>query len=80
MRLIGDDIFGREILKIILEHTGVDYSGIVVRKGASTSYTVAINPPGIDRIFLHFPGANDLFGYEDMRWHDIDRVRHLRFG
>jgi sugar/nucleoside kinase (ribokinase family) len=78
--LIGDDIFGREILKIILEHVGVDYSGIVVRKGASTSYTVVINPPGIDRIFLHFPGANDLFGYEDMRWHDIDRVRHLRFG
>jgi sugar/nucleoside kinase (ribokinase family) len=40
--------------------------GLVTDESAPTSYTVIINPPGMDRIFLHCPGANDHFRAQDV--------------
>ncbi|MCK4437298.1 hypothetical protein KAU86_05050 [bacterium] len=30
-----------------------------------SSYTIILFPPGMDRMFLHNPGANDTFGFKD---------------
>ena len=46
----------------------------------STSYTVVINPPGVDRIFLHYPGANDTFGADDVRYDLLAQARLFHFG
>jgi sugar/nucleoside kinase (ribokinase family) len=41
---------------------------------------VVINPPGVDRIFLHCPGANDTFGAADVPYHRLDGARLFHFG
>ncbi len=60
MALIGDDLFGREVLSRI-QANGGGVEQISVRPGLSTSYTVVLAPPGTDRIFFHHPGTNNLF-------------------
>jgi len=69
---IGNDDFGKEILNWYEEHEG-HFKGIKMVEGESTSYTIAICIPGIDRFYLHHCGANDTFGYDDM---DFDLVKH----
>lgn len=39
---------------------------MTVSEGESTSYSVILAVPGIDRIFLHNPGANDSFCADDI--------------
>jgi sugar/nucleoside kinase (ribokinase family) len=34
---------------------------MIVSAGQATSYSIVISPPGVDRSFLHCPGANDTF-------------------
>ena len=71
MGKIGDDLFGHAILDFI-RSTGPGLAdGMIVDPDAVSSYTLVINPPGVDRIFLHCPGANDTFGADDV---DMDRV------
>lgn len=63
---VGDDPLGSLILERIASR-GKDLArGIRVVPGETTSYTVVLNPPGIDRIFYHCPGANDTFGGADV--------------
>lgn len=71
----GDDAFGRAILERIRAEAPGAEAGMRVVAGENSSYTVVISPPGIDRIFLHCPGANDTFGAEDV---DLDAVRRAR--
>lgn len=61
---IGDDAFG-SLIRSILKRYGAD--GLIVDPQSSTSYSVVLAVPGIDRIFLHNPGANDTFSAEDVR-------------
>ena len=53
---------------------------MIVDPHANTSYTVVINPPGIDRIFLHCPGANDTFSADDVRYDLLADVTLFHFG
>lgn len=76
---IGDDDFGKQILNWYEEHEG-HFKGIRVAKGESTSYTIAICIPGIDRFYLHHCGANDTFGYDDMDFDIVGRARLMLFG
>jgi sugar/nucleoside kinase (ribokinase family) len=76
---IGDDDFGQQILRWYEEHEG-HFKGIRMAKGESTSYTIAICIPGIDRFYLHHCGANDTFGYEDMDFDLIRRAKLMLFG
>ncbi len=58
---LGNDPFG-DIVTRRIAGAGADLArDIIAVQGETTSYTVVINPPGIDRIFLHCPGANDSF-------------------
>jgi len=52
----------------------------VVDPAAHSSYTVVINPPGVDRIFFHYPGANDTFGAGDVRYDLVSGARLFHFG
>ncbi|MBN1545568.1 MAG: carbohydrate kinase family protein [Syntrophaceae bacterium] len=76
---IGDDDFGKEILNWYEEHEG-HFTGIKMVKGESTSYTIAICIPGIDRFYLHHCGANDTFGYDDMDFDLVQRSKLMLFG
>jgi sugar/nucleoside kinase (ribokinase family) len=64
MGKVGDDLFGRGLLQLFAPF-GAD-RGMAVVAGEVTSYTVVIAPPGVDRIFLHSPGANDTYCAADV--------------
>jgi sugar/nucleoside kinase (ribokinase family) len=76
---IGDDDFGRMVLQWYEQHEG-HFAGIRVSPGESTSYTIAICIPGIDRFYLHHCGANDTFGFEDMDFDLVNRAKLMLFG
>lgn len=76
---IGDDDFGQQILRWYEEHEG-HFKGIKMVKGESTSYTIAICIPGIDRFYLHHCGANNTFGYDDMDFDIVARSKLMLFG
>jgi sugar/nucleoside kinase (ribokinase family) len=64
MGKIGRDSFGEMVLNILSKY-GVT-EGMIVSPEVSTSYSVIIAAPGVDRVFLHHPGANDTFGASDI--------------
>jgi len=71
----GDDPFGRILLERLRALAPGAEGGMQVVPGENTSYTIVIAPPGIDRMFLHCPDANDTFGPEDV---DLDVVGRAR--
>ena len=64
---IGDDHVG-EIIRTILRQEEMNPASIAVSPGATTSYTVVLNPPDTDRLFLHYPGTNDSFSVDDVHY------------
>lgn len=75
MKILGADVrlagkVGTDYLgEIVLEQLG-KYGAekdMIVADGEQTSYSAVIAPPGIDRIFLHQPGANDTFSLSDLK-------------
>lgn len=80
MGKVGDDIFGGAVRAYIAAIDPDLVSGMAVSANAETSYTIIINPPGMDRIFLHHPGANDSFFADDLDYDLIARSRLFHFG
>lgn len=78
MGKIGNDPFG-EIVRSVLKAHGVE-NGILLSDQESTSYTVAIAVPGIDRIFLHHSGANHSFCAEDIPQKELEEAALFHFG
>jgi sugar/nucleoside kinase (ribokinase family) len=76
----GDDVFGRAIVDCIRDEAPGAEAGMQVVAGEQTSYTVVINPPGMDRMFLHCPGANDTFGADDVDADTVAGGRLMHFG
>ena len=76
----GDDLFGRAILDIVSSYGPELAGGMLVVPGETSSYTVVINPPHIDRMFLHCPGANHSFGADDVRYELLTDARIFHFG
>ena len=79
MGAVGRDLFGDGIRAIVRGRTGDDSGMKVVREGSS-SYTVVLAVPGVDRIFLHHPGTNDTFGYDDIDFSLVRRARLFHLG
>lgn len=77
---VGDDPFGRVVLDTLNGVTPSLTEHMVVDPASHTSYTVVINPPGIDRVFLHHPGANDTFGPEDLGPEHLEGACLMHFG
>ena len=80
MGKVGDDLFGRAIKQLMARYDPHLADGMVVNPTVSTSYTVIINPPGVDRIFLHCPGAIDTFTVDDVRYDVVSAGRLFHFG
>ncbi|MCR4865291.1 MAG: carbohydrate kinase family protein [Lachnospiraceae bacterium] len=60
---VGNDHFG-DLIKSIVSSYGA--GGLISDDNSSTSYSVVLAVPGIDRVFLHNPGANDTFSSDDI--------------
>jgi sugar/nucleoside kinase (ribokinase family) len=75
---VGDDQLGK-IAHDMLSQSG-NAEGIKVLQGQASSYTVVVAPPGIDRIFLHNPGTNNIFCADDLNVDLIKQCRHFHFG
>lgn len=78
MGKVGNDEFGRMILGILKEH-GME-SGMILSDDCTTSYSIVLAVPGIDRIFLHNPGANDDFYFRDIRMGLVGEADLFHFG
>lgn len=78
MGKVGYDGLGRMVLDI-LEQYGAG-EGMMASHDALTSYSIVLAMPGIDRIFLHHPGANDSFGHDDLDWEAIGQASLFHFG
>lgn len=80
MGKVGGDLFGQALLDI-LEATDPRLArGMIRAPDEPSSYTIVINPPGVDRIFLHCPGPNDTFGAADLDLRTIEQARIFHFG
>ena len=76
----ADDAFGHLLLeRLRAEAPGAERGMAVVRDDA-TSYTVVITPPGLDRMFLHSPGANNTFTAADVNVELVRGARLFHFG
>lgn len=78
MGKVGNDELGRLVLQNI-EKYGVT-EGMIVSENSATSYSIVLAIPGIDRMFLHDPGANDTFIYADIDWKAIKGASLFHFG
>jgi sugar/nucleoside kinase (ribokinase family) len=74
---IGNDAFGSMVRNIL---SGYGAGGLIVDEEGSTAYTVVLAVPGIDRIFLHNPGANDTFSAGDIPEEALDGAVLFHFG
>ena len=78
MGKIGNDDFGKLILNILKKYDAED--GMLVCDGENTSYSVVLSIPGIDRIFLHDPGANATFCADDVPREALNDAALFHFG
>lgn len=74
---VGDDAFGAMVRDIL---AGYGAGGLVVDQDSSTSYSVVLAIPGIDRVFLHDPGANDTFTNDDIPEEALEDAALFHFG
>ena len=54
--------------------------GLLVDPESSTSYSVVLAVPGVDRVFLHNPGANDTFTGDDIPESALEDAALFHFG
>src|ERR1700712_5211070 len=66
MAKVGDDLFGSAVLEALQARDPELAASMVVGAGETTSYSIVISPPGVDRCFLHCSGANDTFTADDV--------------
>jgi sugar/nucleoside kinase (ribokinase family) len=80
MGKIGRDSFGQSVLDVIRRRAPGLEAGMTVSEQADTSYSIVINIPGIDRIFLHCPGANATYCAADVDWKAVADAHLFHFG
>ncbi|MFO7917908.1 MAG: carbohydrate kinase family protein [Anaerolineae bacterium] len=77
---IGDDHVGQLTQHILEARNETLVQDLVIAQDEGGSYTLVLNPPGVDRTFLHYPGPNDTFGPDDIPDHLLDRTKLFHFG
>ncbi|GAA0792058.1 sugar kinase [Faecalicatena orotica] len=78
MGKIGTDAFGEMVCNILRQHDAE--KGMILSDQESTSYSVILAVPGIDRIFLHNPGANHSFRASDIPQKALEEAALFHFG
>ncbi|HXH36534.1 MAG TPA: carbohydrate kinase family protein [Plantibacter sp.] len=74
---VGDDELGSIVASRIAAHERL-HPALEVTDQAATSYSVVVEPAGLDRTFWHHTGANELFTGEHLAVGDADLV-HLGY-
>ena len=74
---IGSDALGGMVQNIF---AGYGAGGLITDPDSSTSYSVVLAVPGLDRIFLHNPGANDTFSSADIPESALEDAVLFHFG
>ncbi len=77
---IGDDAFGQLVIELLRQQGAGLADTLISTKHTATPHTVIINPPNLDRAFLHCPGATRTFGIDDVRFDLLQEARLLHFG
>jgi sugar/nucleoside kinase (ribokinase family) len=77
---IGADAFGRIVRELIESEGTVLASGLVVDPQATTSYSMIISPPDVDRVVLHNPAANHFFCARDIDYGLVRQSALFHFG
>lgn len=77
MGKVGSDAFGTMVQGILQKYGA---GGLIVDENSATSYSVVLAVPGIDRIFLHDPGANDTFSNGDIPEEALADAALFHFG
>ncbi|HTP58745.1 MAG TPA: carbohydrate kinase family protein [Spirochaetia bacterium] len=77
---VGKDPFGDIVIQGITRTSPDLGRYIVAVRGETTSYSVVINPPGVDRVFFHCPGANDTFTDADVSDDVLEGATLFHFG
>jgi len=80
MGKVGDDEFGQVILSTLRKESPALAEEMIVAPGEQSSYTIVLNIPGTDRIFLHCPGTNDTYQETDIRFERMGQSRLFHFG
>lgn len=80
MGKVGDDPIGAIIREILVHNGRGPAAGMIIDPSVHSSYSVVISPPGIDRSFLHYPGANDTFSASDVRYNVVGAASLFHFG
>ena len=75
---LGQDTIGEIILsKLNQGDASVEIKTVA---GESSSYSVVLNIPGFDRIFLHNPGANNTYTADDVDFCLVKKSKLFHFG
>ncbi len=77
---IGNDAFGKIILEILQEQNTDLSKNMIISSNDASSYTIVLNPPDTDRVFLHYPGSNRTFNADEIPYSDINGARLFHFG
>ncbi len=80
MGKLGEDSFGRSILAIVQEYGQELKQGFKICPGENSSYSIVLNIPGVDRMFLHSPGANATFVADDINYAALADAALFHFG
>jgi sugar/nucleoside kinase (ribokinase family) len=80
MGKVANDSFGDVIIKTISSYDPELAKEMIVMDGVHTSYTLVFNPKGVDRMFLHYPGANNSFKNADVDFSNVEGSKIFHFG
>lgn len=78
MGMVGKDDFGDIVRRVLCQYGCQD--DMIVSEEVSTSYSIILAIPGIDRIFFHNPGANDVFCLRNLDLAKIREAALFHFG
>ena len=74
---IGNDFFGRALNEVVSDECG---EAIDLNENISTSYSIILSVPGIDRIILHDPAGNNTFTSKNINFNEVGKAKLFHFG
>ncbi len=80
MGKVGADHFGKILRDVVVGISPELARDMIVDAASSTSYSLILSPPGVDRIFLHYPGANHTFCAADVNYGLVAGADIFHFG
>lgn len=78
--MVGNDMLGKTAVELVKKVHPRLVENILVNAKTSTSYTIILDPPGVDRMFLHNPGSNDDLKASDIPASLVADVTLFHFG